>query len=192
MTDIRTHGGLSAEHYLRDRVDTQLRWYGDKSASAKRWHQGLQLATVVLAASVPVLTLASGDDRVRIAVAVIGALTTVAAGLGSLYGFRERWIEYRSAAEAIKHEKYLFLTGVAPYATEDAFSSFVKRVESILRDEHVTWRERLLDDTVEEPVSDRSTQETESPGTDPMHLATEHARAPGAAASGARSLKAQG
>jgi len=156
MTDIVVRGSLSAEHYLRDRVDGQLRWYGDKSASAKRWHHGLQLATVVLAASVPVLALASDDVRVRIAVAVIGALTTVAAGLGSLYGFREQWVEYRSAAEALKHEKYLFLTGAVPYAAAGSFSLFVNRVESILREERVTWRGRKLDDPVEEPVGERS------------------------------------
>jgi len=156
MTDIGGRGSLSAEHYLRDRVDGQLRWFGDKSASAKRWHHGLQLATVVLAASVPVLALASGDVQVRIAVAVIGALTTVAAGLGSLYGFREQWVEYRSAAEALKHEKYLFLTGAAPYAAAGSFSLFVNRVESILRTERITWRERKLDDPVEEPVDERA------------------------------------
>ena len=138
------HAGLTPARYLAERVDDQLRWYGDRSASAKRWYQRLQLLTLVLAASVPVLSLASGDLRVRIAVALIGAATSVVAGVLALYRFGERWADYRSTAEALKHEKYRYLTGVEPYVGAGTFSLFVDRVESILVQENRAWRERRL------------------------------------------------
>ena len=159
MNESGVGTNLSVERYLAERVDDQLRWYGDKSASAKHWHQRLQLLTLVLAASVPVLSLSSGDVRVRLLVAVIGALTSVAAGVLALYRFEDHWVDYRSTAEAIKHEKYRFLTAAAPYTGAGAFSLFVNRVESIILQENRAWREKTLEDGEEDGEENRKDDE---------------------------------
>jgi hypothetical protein len=39
-------------------------------------------------------------------------------GTQHLYQFQEHWITYRSTAEALKHERYLYLAKVGPYAGE--------------------------------------------------------------------------
>jgi len=162
MTSIDVNEALSPARYLTERVETQLRWYGDRSASAKRWYLRLQLLSFALAASVPVLSLSSGDVRARILVAVIGALATLAAGVLALYRFGERWTDYRSTAESIKHEKYRYLTRSAPYDASDAFSRFVNRVESIILHENRAWREKTL-----ERDGDVDTDETASSAGSP-------------------------
>ena len=167
MDRIDVDEGLSPSRYLAERVERQLRWYGDKSASAKRWHFRLQLVTLVLAASVPVLSLSSGDVRVRIAVAVIGALATIAAGVLALYRFGDLWTDYRSTAEAIKHEKYRFLTRATPYAGADAFPLFVNRVESIILQENRAWRERNLENEAERREREAPVDPPGSPVGDP-------------------------
>ena len=134
--------GLAPEAYLAERVDEQLAWYDRKSVSHKRWYYGLQLLTLVSAAMVPIISLASGELAVRIVVAISGSIAAIAAGAASLYRFREQWLDYRVAAETIKYERYRYVTGVEPYAGTDAFSRFVNRVESIILEENRVWRQR--------------------------------------------------
>ncbi len=162
-----TWASLSAEDYLRERVDDQLDWYSKKSASNKRWYFRLQLFTLVAAASIPVISLSSSDNAVRILVAVIGALTAVAAGVLTLYQFKDQWVDYRSTAETLKYEKYLFMTGASPYTDAKAFSLFTNRVESIIIQENKGWREKKFST---EPDSSTEHDPTKpSPTEQPPH-----------------------
>lgn len=136
---------LSPAQYLAQRVEHQLNWYGKRSAYNKRWYYRLQFITLLAAAAVPVISLSSGDIRVRFLVAILGAIAATAAGVLSMYQFRDQWLDYRSTAESLKFEKHLFLTRSAPYATQDAFSRFVQRVESIIISENRSWQEKTFD-----------------------------------------------
>lgn len=108
---------LSAADYLQHRVDDQLAWYSRKSAKNKRWYYRLQFITLLSAVAVPVISLSSGDIKVRFLVALLGAIAAFAAGLSSMYQFRDQWLDYRSTSESLKFEKHLFLTRSAPYNT---------------------------------------------------------------------------
>ncbi|MFK7860377.1 MAG: DUF4231 domain-containing protein [Granulosicoccus sp.] len=133
---------LSPAEYLQQRVDNQLSWYSDKSAYNKRWYYRLQFITLLAAVAVPVITLLSGDIKVRIVVALLGAIAALAAGLLSMYQFRDQWLDYRSTAESLKFEKYLFLTRSTPYDTSTAFSVFVQRVEATILSENQSWQQK--------------------------------------------------
>jgi len=126
---VKTHESiyLDAASYMRQRVEPQLAWYSRKSAQNKRWHYRLQMVTLLAAVSIPVISLSSGDFKVRFVAAIVGAVAAIAAGLVSIYQFRDQWLDYRSTAESIKFEKHLFLTRSAPYAGAEAFSLFVQR-----------------------------------------------------------------
>ena len=134
---------MTPSDYMEKRVNDQLRWYGDKSALNKRWHQRLQIITLVAAALVPIVSLSSTQEFVRIIVAVIGSIAAIAAGVVALFQFRDLWVEYRSAAECIKYEKYLYLTGAPPYSNNDAFHLFVVRVESVIAGQNRGWTEKF-------------------------------------------------
>lgn len=134
---------MSPEQYMQDRVDDQLAWYSKKSASNKSWHHRMQLVTLIAAALVPVISLSSTDFYVRILVALLGSIAAVAAGIVALYQFKDLWVDYRSTAEQLNYEKYLFLTGSEPYAESKCFSRFVNRVEEIIANENRGWNEKL-------------------------------------------------
>ena len=133
---------MSPEAYISDRVDTQLKWYDLKSGSNKAWHYRWQIIALVATSIIPILALTSGDMKVRIAVACLGALAAIAAGVMSMYQFRDQWVDYRTTAEMLKYEKFLFLTGSAPYNGKDSYSNFVGRIESIIIKENTQWREK--------------------------------------------------
>ena len=136
-------GSMTPEQYMAERVDDQLAWYGKKSTFNKNWHHRLQLLTLVAAASIPVISLSSAEFHVRILVAIIGSITAIAAGIVTLYQFKDLWVDYRATAEQLKYEKYQFLTGSAPYHENEAFSIFVNRVENIIVQENRSWQEKL-------------------------------------------------
>jgi Protein of unknown function (DUF4231) len=49
-------------------------------------------------------------------------------------------LDYRSSAEALKHEKYLFLASAGPYAAaENPRALLAERVESMVSQEHAKW-----------------------------------------------------
>ena len=48
---------------------------------------------------------------IKIIIGIIGVSIALIAGIMNLYKFHENWVSYRTTAEILKHEKYLFLTG---------------------------------------------------------------------------------
>ena len=136
-------GSMSPKQYMKERVDDQLAWYSMKSTANKNWHFRLQLITLVAAALVPIISLSSPEWSVRILAALMGSIAAIAAGVVTLYQFRDLWTNYRSTAEQLKYEKYLFLTGSEPYNRDDCFPQFVSNVENIILQENRGWNEKI-------------------------------------------------
>lgn len=134
---------MSEDDYLKNRVDDQINWYDGKSKVCKRGCTVCQIITLVAAATIPVVAVISGSLSSRVVVAILGSLTAIATGIVSIYQFREHWIEYRTTAESLKHERCLFLTRTGPYTGEDFFSVFVDRIESLVSQENTAWRHVL-------------------------------------------------
>ncbi len=134
---------MTPEEYLKDRVEDQIEWYDRKSASNKKWFMIFQIATLAASASVPVFAIFESGLWSRLTVAVLGAAAAVTTGIVSLYKFREHWVDYRTTAESLKHEKYKYLTGADPYVGDGAFSILVERIESMVSKENTAWQERL-------------------------------------------------
>ena len=78
----------------------------------------------------------------RISVWVTGGLAAVIVvleGAQQVYQFHERWITYRSTAEALKHERYLYLAKAGPYAEGDQHRQLAERLEGLISQEHAKW-----------------------------------------------------
>ena len=134
---------MTPDEYIKDRVDDQIAWYDRKSGSNKKWFIIFQITTLVASASVPVFAIFSGDMWARVFVAILGSAAAITTGIVSLYQFREHWIEYRTTAESLKHEKYLYQTSTDPYVGDGAFSVLVERVEALVSQENTAWQQRL-------------------------------------------------
>lgn len=134
---------MNADEYLQSRVEDQIAWYDRKAQASKRGFVVCQIITLAASATVPVVAIVSGAIWSRVVVAVLGSTIAVAAGIVALFQFREHWIEYRTTAESLKHEKYMFQTQTAPYSEDDSFSLFVERVEALVSQENTAWQQRL-------------------------------------------------
>ena len=58
-------------------------------------------------------------------------------------------MSYRTTAEALKQEKYLYLTGSTPYSETDSFSLFVTRIENVITNQNSGWVETVKNMVVE-------------------------------------------
>jgi hypothetical protein len=69
----------------------------------------------------------------------LAAVIVVLEGAQHLYQFQEHWITYRSTAEALKHERYLYLAQAGSYAGDDRHGQLAERLEGLISQEHAKW-----------------------------------------------------
>jgi hypothetical protein len=71
-----------------------------------------------------------------IIIGLLSVIIAVSAGLPALYKYHENWIEYRTTAETLKHEKHLFQAKCSPYDNDNSFCKLVQRVEGLISKEN--------------------------------------------------------
>ena len=99
-----------------------------------------------MSAAVPVVSMLSivfEDTWIRFCIAILGAIVTISVGIMSLYQYRKNWIEYRSTAESLKHEKFMFKTKTGVYSQIAAFPVFVEKIEALISRENTDWKRHL-------------------------------------------------
>ena len=139
---------MPPEVYMKDRVNGQLSWMSKKSASNKKLYLRYKLCVIIMSVSIPFLvTLISADPRVKYLVALVGVLIAIFEGILSLYEYQNNWVNYRSTAETLKRERYLFSTKTGDYANVDKpFPLFVEKIETILGAENQNWSKYSSDE----------------------------------------------
>lgn len=132
---------MTSEEYLQERLDDQIKWYDAKSSWNQKWFKQLRALEILFAVAIPFLiSHITGDGGVlKLVTGAMGVAVALVAGLVTLYKFQENWVEYRTTAETLKHEKYLYLTQSAPYDGNDAFHLLVATVESAISKESAIW-----------------------------------------------------
>lgn len=132
------------ENYISTRVDEQILWYGKRANINKLLNNISKTLIILISASIPLI---SGIDfpqakEKNILLGSLGAIISILSGLGGLFKFQEKWTEYRTTSEELKHEKNLFKNLVSPYddKEKDAFKQLVARVESMISKEHSDWK----------------------------------------------------
>lgn len=130
-----------------ERLEDQLAWYGTKSRENQKWYKLLKVAEIIAAAIIPFV---AGFEGLGIITGILGVLIVVFIGIQSLNQYHDNWISYRSTAEKLKHEKYLWLSKAGPY--KDANNpdvTLAERVESLVSKEHAKW-EAMMEKTAKE------------------------------------------
>src|ERR1017187_3270040 len=123
---------------IMGRLDDQIAWYDQKSSHCQRAYKRIKLAEIIAAALIPFLAalrVSDTDPRTRFAVgvltAVLGALITILEGVLQLYQYQQVWVAYRATAEAMKHEKFIYLAKAGDYAkAADPHTLLAERVEA--------------------------------------------------------------
>ena len=123
------------------RLEDQIGWYDSKSGWNQKLHKRLTIAQLLLAILIPpsALTDVVGSNYVA---AIAGGLIALLEGIQHLYQFSTLWIEYRSTAEHLKHEKHLFLSAAGLYRDtekDERLMLLAERVEEHVSAEHANW-----------------------------------------------------
>ena len=76
-------------------------------------YRRVKLVELVVAAVVPVVAALRAPAALT---AGLAAVVVVLEGVQQLFQWQTNWVLYRSTAEALKHERYLYLGHAGPYA----------------------------------------------------------------------------
>jgi hypothetical protein len=140
-----TNINMTQEEYLSERLEGQINWYNDNSTFNKHYYQVLKVSEIILAATTPFLIALMKDDFIlKIAAGIMSIIIGIIAGVLIAFKFHEKWIQYRTTCENLKHEKYLFATKAGIYAQEQNFNIFVERVEFIISKENSDWTQIVI------------------------------------------------
>ncbi len=139
---------MKEEQYIKERVDDQLNWYSKKSVTNKKYHLWTRGLVIVFSAIIPFaagfLETHKNDSTTYLnyVIGVLGMLVAILTGVSALMKFQEKWVKYRSTSEALKHEKYLYMTSSGGYKNaDDPFHLLVTTVENLISKENATWGE---------------------------------------------------
>lgn len=119
------------------RLEAQIGWYSRKSTQNQRMFKLVKAAQLLAAATIPVVA----TFHVHAAVSAgLGALIVVLEGFQQLNQYQQNWSAYRSTAEALKHEKFLYLAGAGPYAGRaNGHRLLADRIEGLISQENAKW-----------------------------------------------------
>lgn len=120
-----------------ERLEDQIEWYDSKSVANQRGFRRVKAAQLIAASAIP--AVATLDFHPAVA-ATLGAAVVVLEGFQQLNQYQQNWTSYRSTAEALKHEKYLYLANAGPYAAnDDSRALLADRIEGLISQEHAKW-----------------------------------------------------
>ena len=141
LTSSRSAGSVPAEAPAApaswQRLEEQIAWYSRGARRNKRCYLRIKVVQIVSAASIPVLAATSLPTWVA---GGLGALIVVLESVQQLFQFHSNWTHYRSTAESLKHEKFLYLAHAGSYATAaNPDALLAERIESRVSQEHSAW-----------------------------------------------------
>ena len=70
---------------------------------------------------------------------MVAVSVVVLEGLQQLNQWQSNWVLYRSTAEALKHERFLYLANAGPYRGRDRSRVLAEKVEGLVSQEHAKW-----------------------------------------------------
>ena len=131
---------MNEKEYISERLDDQIGWYSKESKINQNWHKTIQVIKIILAVSIPVVSLLLGDETIlKIVVSVIGALIAILEAVSRLNTYKDLWVKYRMTSETLKREKILFAAKAPPYDGKGAYPLLVTRCEKIMSSENQFW-----------------------------------------------------
>jgi hypothetical protein len=123
-----------------DRITSQSKWYGDKSQKNRTVYVRLKGMQIVLAAAIPVVSVAAASDPQRWTSAGLGALIGIVEGFLQLGQYHQNWLLYRATREALKREEFLYGAGAGPYAGAASRDDlYIERCDAIMSGENAKW-----------------------------------------------------
>ena len=132
---------MTAEEYIKERLDSEIDWYDKKSKRNKTGYYSLRVVEILCAISIPFLMgyVSDTTPALKFIVGFLGLIVGVISGFLGLFQAQENWISYRTTCETLRHEKYFYQTKSRPYESKDPFPLLVERVEVLISKENTSW-----------------------------------------------------
>lgn len=137
---------MTQEEYLKERLENQINWYNDNSTFNKKCYQALKTIEIVLAAITPfvVAFVNNETNSLKIIAGLMSIVIGIIASILIAFKFQDKWIQYRTTCENLRHEKYLFATNSGIYSDNTNFNVFVERIEFIISKENSDWTQIVI------------------------------------------------
>jgi len=137
MNDIGS--SVQNDDPIMKRLEDQIAWYSGKSRAAQHTYKRLKVVEIIAAAMIPFIA-GLNFRYVAMVAGGLGVLVTVIEGLIHLNQYQQNWTSYRSTAEGLKHEKFMYLGKAGPYSTAtDPHALLAERVEAQVSQESTQW-----------------------------------------------------
>ncbi|MES0490203.1 MAG: DUF4231 domain-containing protein [Leptospirales bacterium] len=142
---------IDEKKYLSDRLEHQLDWYSKKASYYKGFYHRVRFVEILCASTIPFVAALQFTHSHWVA-GGLGVVIAIAAGANSLYKSQENWVLYRTTAENLIREKFMYLTKTGPYSKLDRFHALVHRIEALISTENSSWGSHNIqkDETSEE------------------------------------------
>lgn len=131
------------DEFYEDFYKPQFEWYDTKAISNKKYHRGMKISQIVLAAILPVaVTLfpVTASSFWQTVIIVAAVLLVILEALESYLNYQKKWMNYRTTAEGLRREEQMFKTGTKEYeGVENPEKLFVKRVMALTSQENRYW-----------------------------------------------------
>jgi len=136
---------MTEQEYIKFIVDNQINWYSNKAKINKLLNYWTKSLVIAFSATIPLVAgLEFCATTKNVILGILGTLIAILSGLSGLLKFQEKWAEYRTASETLKHEKIFFQTKTGPYSEEpEPFKLLVIRIENLKSKEHFAWSQYI-------------------------------------------------
>ena len=125
-----------------ERLENEISWYDSKSVYNQRLFKRLKIATLAISVSIPLAAVLVTLSPIvgAVTTGALGATIALLEGLQQLNQYHNNWIAYRSTAEALKHERFLFLSKTGAYGSaQNPTALLAENVEGLVSSEHAKW-----------------------------------------------------
>jgi len=130
---------MTEQEYIEQRLDDQMNFFAQKSRKNKDNYIKIKVLVIILSACLPLATNYSDVPSFPTIIGLIGVVIAILSGLDALFNYHESWVNYRKVREALKREKFLYLTKAGPYQENATFQQFVVNIEAIISTENTEW-----------------------------------------------------
>ncbi len=171
---------MSVQDYIQKRVDNQIEWYQKKAAFNKFRYRIIEIIIIVSGALIPFInsvtifyptkdTQTVPYPSLLFISSLLGFIITIVTGFSKMEKYFESWTLYRTNAEVLIKEKFMYLNNAGQYSKlsqEDRDKLFVENIEFILSSEvtkYFSMQEKVRQTVLEE----RKTEDNKKTPTTP-------------------------
>ncbi len=181
--------------YIQKRVDNQIEWYENKAAFNKFRYRIIELIIIVSGALIPFINSIAifypNKDPQAVPYpyllfisSLLGFIITIVTGFSKMEKYFESWTLYRTNAEVLKKEKFLYQNNAGQYSKlpqEDRDKLFVENIEFILSSEvtkYFSMQEKVRQTVIEERKTEPKNEKPTSSSTSSTPLSSSTSTTP--------------